>query len=202
VSAIKKKLIVTMLATIAIVASFIFGTVAYFTETVSSDHNIIIMTGDAKAEVSDVVLEHGTNIPLPSDRELDVIPGYKYAKNVTVENTGNYPLYVRGKIDCRIELSELNAGREDEIDYSLVIADIDTENWIFSDGYYYYKKPLYEDEMTTSLVSSIHFSDEMDNFYKSSTIYFKVRIEIVQSNNNGESVLEATGWPSSEGGEP
>ena len=97
-SAIKKKIIVTMLATIAIVASFIFGTVAYFTETVSSDHNIIIMTGDAKAEVSDVVLEHGTNIPLPSDRELDVIPGYKYAKNVTVENTGKLSFAYMNKI--------------------------------------------------------------------------------------------------------
>ena len=200
-SAVKKKLIVTTLAMLAIALSFVCGTIAYFTDTITVDNAIVIATGGAKAEVSDNVFDFGSSLPLPGDKHIDVIPGYSYIKKVTAKNTGSHPLYVRGKIDCLITLSDANKGREDEIDYSLVIADIDTENWIFSDGYYYYKTPIYTGEETSTLVRCISFSEEMDNLYKSSKIYFKVRIEIVQSSNNGANVFEATGWPSSEGGE-
>lgn len=197
----KKKLITTIFAMAVIIASFVYGTVAYFTDSVTST-NSVIATGSAKASVSDVTFAEGSSVPLPSDAEIDVLPGAYYTKSVSATNTGSYPIYVRGKIDCKITLSEKNAGREDEIDYSLVIPEIDAENWIFHDGYYYYKESIRNGETTTSLVNSISFSTDMDNMYKSSKVYFKVRIEIVQANNNGTNAFNAVGWPTdSQGGD-
>ena len=195
----KKKLITTIFAMIVIVASFVYGTMAYFTDSVTSTNSIIV-TGNAKATVLNVTFAEGSSTPLPAGAEIDVLPGACYEKSVSAQNTGSYPIYVRGKIDCKITLSEKNAGREDEIDYSLVISEIDTENWVYYDGYYYYKDAVLCGDTTTSLVDSVSFSTKMDNMYKSSKVYFDVRIEIVQANNNGTSPLDAVGWPTSEGG--
>ena len=41
----------------------------------------------------------------------------------------------------------------------------------------------------------------MGNIYKDAKLFVTVRIEVVQANNNGDSVLTATGWAvASEGG--
>ena len=200
-TATKKKLIITIFAMIVIVTSFIYGTVAYFTDSVTSSGSYIA-SGGAKAEISDFTYSPSEpSLPLPDGAMLEVLPGQAYAKSVTAENTGAYPIYVRGKTSCLITLSPENAGRESEIDYSLVIADIDTENWIFRDGYYYYKKPLLRGETTPTLLSSVSFSTDMSNMYKNGKVHFTVRLEIVQSNNNGATVFDAVGWPAEEGGE-
>ena len=45
------------------------------------------------------------------------------------------------------------------------------------------------------LLSSVTFSKQMGNLYKDSRISVTVNMEIVQSNNNGATVFDATGWP-------
>lgn len=194
----KKKLITTICAMAVITLSFVFGTVAYFTDTVTSHNNSIISTGSVKAEISVKTTAFDASA---DDDTIKVLPGYSFKKTVTAKNIGSYPIYVRVKVDSLFVLAEKYEGREDEIDYSHITYDIDYENWIYSDGYYYYKTPLYKGETTPTLIKSVSFSQEMDNFYKGSTAYVKVRVEIVQSNNNGTNVLDASGWPSSEGGE-
>ena len=53
------------------------------------------------------------------------------------------------------------------------------------------------------MLQSINFSEQMGNIYKDSTIKVDILIEIVQSNNNGETVFDAVGWSSAEeGGTP
>lgn len=194
----KIKLITMICAMGVIVTSFIFGTVAYFTETISSDNNSIISTGYAKAEIS--IKTDAFDASADGDT-LKVLPGYSFTKTVTAKNIGTYPIYVRVKVDALISLSEENEGRENEIDYSLIIYDIDLENWTYHEGYYYFNTPLYMGKTTPTLIKTIRFSTDMDNFYKGSTAYVKVRVEIVQSNNNGTSPFDAVGWPTSEGGE-
>ena len=194
----KKKLITMICAMAIITMSFVFGTVAYFTETITSKENSIIATGSVKAEVSIKTTAFDASL---DDDLLHVLPGYSFKKTVTAKNIGAYPIYVRARIDAVLSLAEKYQGREDEINYDYILYDIDFDNWIYSDGYYYYKTPLYKGETTPSLIKKISFSTEMDNFYKDSTAYVKVRVEIVQSNGNGTSVLDAVGWPDSEGGE-
>ena len=66
---------------------------------------------------------------------------------------------------------------------------------LYQDGYYYYLTPLNEGKSTKSLLSAVTFSTRMGNLYKDSRITLTVNMEIVQSNYNGATVFDATGWP-------
>ena len=184
----------------AIVASFVGGTVAYFTDTVTSRDNVIISTGSASVGLLDVTLPHGSVDPSLGGEAISVLPGYTISKTVTAKNTGTYPLYVRVKLDYDITLDERYADMQGSVDKSLVSLNINTENWILRDGYYYYGKSLPHGETAPALMTAVTFSSDMGNMYKNSTITFNIVMEVVQSNNNGTNVFEATGWASSEEG--
>ena len=196
----KRKLITSLCAMVALLASFVYGTYAYFTETVSSESDLSIFTGGAGAEIYDVTLDPGTSIPVPDGQAVRILPGFSVNKTVKFRNTGDYPLYVRVNIDYEITLSDKESGREDEINYSLISADIDSENWIMVGEYYYYKHVLNKGQSTEALMDYLTFSEEMDNLYKDATILCHINMQVVQSNNNGTNVLDAQGWPSEEGG--
>ena len=196
----KAKLITSLVAMAAIVVSFVYGTVAYFTDTVTSKGNVIVTTGSASASLLDVTLPYGSLEPSESGEPVEIMPGYSISKTVTAKNTGTYPLYVRVKLDYEITLADRYADKQGEVDKSLVSMNIDTENWILQDGYYYYKNPLHHGETAPALMTQVSFSSEMGNIYKNSTVTFRINMEVVQSNNNGANVFEAVGWTSSSGG--
>ena len=51
---------------------------------------------------------------------------------------------------------------------------------------------------TEYLFSSVKFSESMDNMYQYSKAIIEVTAQATQVANNGDSVLEAAGWPKSE----
>lgn len=198
---IKKKIIITSIVMLVTVASFVFSTIAYFTDSDAMNYSTISV-GKATAEIVDVTYPFGSNIPVDPDAAIRILPGYEISKTVTARNTGNLPLWIRIRLDSDISLAENARGREAEIDNSLVGYDINTADWVFHEGYYYYRVALVHGKEATPLFTKVIFSEEMGNLYKDSTITFDVRIEIVQANNNGASAIEAEGWsaPSEEGG--
>lgn len=196
----KHKLITSLVAMAVVVTSFVCGTVAYFTDTVSScDNAIIISTGNASAELLDVTLPYDSSEPAPG-AAIDILPGYVISKTVTAKNTGAYPLYVRVKLSYDITLDERYADMQGNIDKSLISLNINTDSWLLRDGYYYYSRPLPYGETSPALMTAVSFSSEMGNMYKDSTVTFDIAMEVVQSNNNGKNVFEATGWTSSKEG--
>ena len=85
-SATKKKLIVTIFAMIVITVSFVYGTVAYFTDSVTSVGSNIA-TGSAKAQIADLTYSSSDlSSPLPEGAAVDVLPGYSFAKSVTAKS--------------------------------------------------------------------------------------------------------------------
>ena len=196
----KNQFIASLLAMAAMVTSFVFGSLAYFTDIVSSpDNSMPIRTGRASAELLDVTLPYGSSEPT-SGEAIAIFPGYVISKTVTVKNTGTYPLYARVKISYDITLDERYADMQGSIDKSLVSLNVNTESWKLIDGYYYYVKPLLCEETSPELMTAISFSSDMGNMYKDSTLTFDIVMEVVQSNNNGTSVFDAIGWTSSENG--
>lgn len=193
-----KKLIATVVAMCMLLGSFAFCTYAYFTESTSSSGNVII-TGEADVSFTNSsVLPDGS---LPSvDDAIGIYPGYTVSKNVYAQNNGTYPIYVRAAVSSVITLDEKYANRNDEIDYSLILLEMDLVGWQERDGYYYYTRPIGTGEATTSLISQIKFSEKMGNIYKDGTIKVTVLLEAVQANNNGATVFEASGWASAGNG--
>ena len=193
----KKKLLISFVAITTLLFSLLLSTHAYFVASTSSNHNRIVAGG------IDVSLFDYTDSSLTPDDDgaFAILPGYEVDKSYYAKNNGRSPIYVRAKLESLINLCEESKGREGEIDYSLILYSIDSENWIEKDGYHYYKNPLYYNDSTTNFLSKIKFSENMGNLYKDSTIKITVYLEILQASNNVSNVLEASGWTSvTEGG--
>ena len=190
---LKKKLIGAIIAVALTTGSFIYSTFAYFSEEVNSN-SIVISMGVFKTDYQDDNLLDALDKPL-FGTPIDIMPGQVVKKNVLVKNVGTIPVYVRAKLTANIQLSEREVGNENLLDYSLIEYAIDTEHWQYQDGYYYYLTPLHGGKSTKSLLSSVTFSSLMGNLYKDSSITLTVNMEIVQSNGNGPTVFDATGWP-------
>ena len=130
--------------------------------------------------------------PVPFVDVTGVMPGTEVSKIVQVKNTGGKAAYIRIRLDKALTLAE---GADGEPDGSLITVDIDTAHWTERDGYYYYTAPLAPGEITRPLFTQVSFSREMDDRYQNSRAVITVRAGATQADNNGDSALEAAGWP-------
>ena len=199
---IKKAIIVAIVSVVISLGILAYGTYAFFTDTtISQGNKVVASTGVKNVTVKDYVYnEEGEIVPSPS--VIKVLPGKEIAKSVTLENKNLTPVYVRAKYYLDLTLSSENASREDEIDLSLVVVEINQTKWIYNDGYYYYDGAILAGAETELFITSVSFDKDMPNLYQDSLISIKTRFEIVQANNNGATVFDAVGWitPDQEGG--
>ena len=76
-----------------------------------------------------------------------------------------------------------------------MIIDINTEDWTYQDGYYYYNEVLAPEAETKPLFTEVVIDGKsVDNKYIGATFVLDVDGSIVQSENNADTVLEAVGW--------
>ena len=188
----KKKVFVC--AFIAVCLSIVaYGTTAYFSYEDAATN--VITAGDVKIELQEWAIPDTGGDPIPFEDVIDVQPGMAVSKIVEVKNTGHQPAWVRISVDKAIQLA---AGVDGEADLSLIKLDINDQYWIERDGYYYYYTMLTPGNTTEFLFSSVVFSESMDNMYQYSKAIIEVTAQATQVANNGDSVLEAAGWPKSE----
>lgn len=192
-SGMKKRMLTAALA-LCCLAVLATGTLAYFTAEETAQ-NVITM-GSLKMEL--VELDEKDE---PWEDVENIVPGMEVTKKAYVENNGSVDFYTRVKITKSfepaqgVELPELNT--------KLVRLDINEKYWEpGNDGFYYYKEPVKPDEETEPLFTTVTFSTEMGNEYQNVKVKIDLDAQAVQSRNNGERALEATGWPETdEGGE-
>lgn len=176
-----------------------YGTWAYFTTEVRTTN--VITTGTI-----DITLNETTTggVAFPKEGISGVMPGQAVDKLVTVENEGDSPAWVRVGVFSKIEAVD-----DSELPLSLGEAgdvlgfDFNTEYWADGeDGYYYYLSPVQAGETTEQLFSQVTFNRAMTNDYQGCTAYVDVVVQAVQVKNNGDSALEAEGWPALESDAP
>lgn len=181
-----KKKLVFLISVLIILAFAISGTLAYFTDEVVA-HNVIT-TGNVALQVS---LDG-------SDEAIPVMPGSKVERPLEIIATeGTAQAFIRVKYDVVFldAAGEIMPHTPEEIDAVLLI-DEDTANWTEKDGWWYYGGTIGDGEKTGPLYREIAFSGEnMDNDYQGCTIRVTVTAQGVQKANNGDSALEAAGWP-------
>jgi len=179
----KRKLILLFIIA-ALLSILTTGTLAYHVSYGASEN--IITTGNIRLEVHNQT-EDGS--PIPDDGAMACLPGSLYSRIVTVENTGDHPLYLRVKIAKYVQDSNLPA--EDCLNL-----DLDTVNWIYSDGFYYYHKVLEPGEISSPIFTEVEIDGEnVDNLYLGKTLMLDVLAYGVQSENNADTILTAVGWP-------
>lgn len=161
------------------------GTLAYFTAEEAA-HNVITSGG---VDI-DLIERIDETTPWPEEGVSGVMPGEDIAKIVTVKNTGASAAWIRVKVDVSITKADGTEG-----DTDLIEIDYDKENWTEKDGYWYYNKATAPGEETEELFTKVTFKPTMDNPYQNCTAFVDVSAQAVQVANNGETVMEAAGWP-------
>ena len=179
------------------------GTVAYFNAEQQA-HNIIT-TGSIDIDLVEEMIVDGTKGPF-EDQE-GVMPGESVSKIVTVKNTGEADAYIRVWVNTAISepgdpiTNPLikNLPLTIEVDgetVELIDIDYNTEDWEQGeDGYWYYGKALKAGETTEPLFENVTFHKLMGNAYQNSRTIVDVSAEATQVANNGDSAMEAAGWP-------
>lgn len=100
------------------------------------------------------------------------VPGTVTPKTVSAKNTGNVDVAVR------ISYTESWVSQNgDALSLTLdngervaVLTLINTDDWTYNKGYYYYNKTLGSGESTTSLIESVKFNENAVNDYSCTTV--------------------------------
>ena len=185
----KRKLLATALTVICLSIAA-YGTIAYFTAEDTATN--VITAGNIDISLKETAIPENGGDPVPFEDVVGVMPGAEVSKIVEVENTGDNPAYIRVRLEKEMTLAE---GKTDEIDLSLMKFGFNTEKWTEKDGYYYYNTALDAGKTTEPLFTTVSFSKDMDNRYQNGKATIKVFAEATQAENNGDSALEASGWP-------
>lgn len=181
-----KKKVMLIAAVICCVMIVAAGTLAYFTAEETAFNKIT--TGKLEMLLHD---ETTGGVPFPENGINNLVPGDKVDKLVAVENTGSVDFYTRVSIEKIIKAAD----GQTELSFKNITLNLNTKDWTEKDGYYYYKKPVKPGETTEPLFTTVTFGTELGNEYMNAHVEVNVSAQAVQSKNNGDSALEAAGWP-------
>lgn len=161
------------------------STLAYFTAE-STARNVI-----ATGAIDITLREETASGEAWSDLD-NITPGDAVSKIVTVTNS-DMPAYVRIKCEISVHDAERNT-----LDPSYMLQlDMDTKNWTYLDGWWYYNRLLDIGETTVPLFTQVSFFATMNNEYQNCTATIDVLAQATQATNNGTDVFSAAGWPES-----
>lgn len=180
----KRKLLILSVLAICI-ATLAAGTLAYFTSE-GTAHNVIT-TGGVEITVREWADEDRQT---PFEDLTGIMPGMTVTKIAEIKNTGASDAWVRVKVEKSIQLQG-----EGTPDTGLVELALNTTDWTERDGYYYYNKALKPGEVTAPIFTAVTFNAAMGNEYQNAAATVDVFAQAVQTANNGDTVLNAQGWP-------
>ncbi len=177
------------LALIAVLIAGVGVTLSYFVTSIKTAN--IVQFGHIKMQLIETEMgADGVERPVDLEKSVNITRNNTVDRRLKVKNIGNHPAYIRVRLN--FELAE-NTG--DDIQQYLSF-DFDEANWIFEDGWYYYKAVLQPGETTTSLMTTLEFDDNaLSTHYPDSKIVLDVDAQAVQSDNNALEVLQVEGWP-------
>ena len=182
----KRKLLILSVLAICI-ATLAAGTIAFFTAE-GKAHNVIT-TGGVEIAVQEWADVEKTK---PFEDLTGVMPNTTVTKIAEIKNTGASDAWVRVKVEKSIKLQG-----EGTPDTGLVELTINTTDWTEKDGYFYNTKALKPGEVTAPIFTAVTFKADMGNEYQNATATVDVSAQAVQTANNGDTVMDAKGWPNS-----
>lgn len=178
---LRKKLFACAIVSL-IVALIAQNTLAYFTHTDTATN--VVTTGTIR-----IALNETTDTGEVWQDLVNIVPGTSVSKIVTVTNHA-LPAYVR--IQCVITVRNEDGQL---LDAGAIQPDMNTADWSFRDGWWYYNDPLPMGADTEPLFTRVEFPAELDSTYARCTVEIHVLAQAVQCANNGSDVFSAAGWP-------
>ena len=187
----KRRFVLCAMITI-IVSLFVNATLAYFT-TENRARNVIT-TGSIQVDLIEEVAG-GDRYPTEPQK---IMPGSEVSKIAYLKaGDESQPAYVRMKYVITIEVGgQVMEHTQEELAEIITIAPA-SDNWEKgADGWYYYNTAIAAGATTDPLFEEVTFSGaNMDNRYQNATITIDVLAQAVQTAHNGETAMDAAGWP-------
>lgn len=185
----RKKIILLFILSI-ISLFFVAISYAFITRTIQADN--IFTFGNLKMQLLQTTIENGEEVQIADKDNFDIKTDTKISRNIKVKNLGHHSMYVRISLDVVTQsynLPDLNL-------QDFIIFDVNKKDWIYEDGWYYYKNNLLPGETTQTLIKNITFNTEkLTDNYNINKFDLKINAYAVQSENNNKNVLQAKGWP-------
>lgn len=188
----KRKNYSWVLIAAALVLCLTATTTAFLTRQTVTDN--VLTFGNLKLVIHQTTLtSDGSEVPVTEDIQTNITSNNSVSRIIRFENVGDHPMYVRVSLEMDGTSSE---GTEFSAD-DMVAYQVNEEDWVYSDGWYYYKHPLEPKETTQALMSQVVFVDmnSITQNYPGSRFDMKMDAQAVQSENNAQDVLSASGWP-------
>ena len=173
----KKIILLTSLVVIVIMG---MASIAYYTYEQRATN--VITSSQVKIRLN-LVDENGTDV---KGQGMDVMPTRRLTRMASVTNIGKETVWIR---IC-----------ENTSEPWIHFESINTEDWVYQDGYYYYQKKVEPTETTTELFKEVVFDSSIGNDKANQSIVLDVEAQATQVKHNGNTSLEAKGWPE-EGGD-
>jgi predicted ribosomally synthesized peptide with SipW-like signal peptide len=177
----RKSTMTMAVATLAISLLIVGATLAWFTS--EGEVTNLFATGDVAITLHDLLETEEATGDFPSEGISNVTPGDSYGKQVYVSSQGSIGTYVRVRLTPQWEFENQLANLVN-LDTDMVLLNLDTENWVFIGGWYYYKGILQQGDQTTLLLDGLTFSPEMGNEYANGIYTLEVEAEGIQATND------------------
>ena len=183
----KIKIKIFVIALVTVLMTFISASTLAYNSTVGKATNVVT-SGNIQFIIHETT-DQGKKFP---EEGVYIVPGDVVSKKVTVENDCEHPFYLRVKMVYGIESKDLS--QED-----LMKLNVNEEDWIFHNGWYYYKDIVNPNETTSHVFSHVEIvGAKVDNSYIGKTLTLTVKAQAVQSENNpitDGNTYTAFGWP-------
>ena len=191
-NALSKKSIIATLLIIVIGLVAIASVIAYITRSTIAKN--VITFGSLKIGLLETTLdEKGQELEVEDNEILNITYKPKVSRIVKIKNLGKHEFYTRVSLDIigtDANENEFNANQ-------LVSYGLNTDDWVYKDGWYYYKKIVKQNEITSNLITKVNFDvNNITSNYPNGKFKLDIKAEAVQAENNAENVLDVLGWPS------
>ena len=159
-------------------------TLAYYT-TIGKATNVVT-SGNIRLQINEKTAD-GSDFPTEG---VYIMPGDIVSKQVSVSNVCDHPFYLRVKLVS----SSTNTTLDPDECMKL---DINTTDWTFRDGFYYFNRILEPGEITPTLFNQVEIvGSKVDVSHIGSTLSLTVDAYAVQSEHNpAQYPWNAAGWP-------
>ena len=178
----KRKVIISSFI-IIIIALISKPALSYFTSETTAKN--IIKMGNIDLKIHEKIIDEEKYV----SQTFDIMPGDTISKTVTVENTSDHPLYLKVKLTKSIDNKIID-------DEKYISMNLNIKDWTYANGYYYYNTVLKPKEITPALFTEIYIDEKnVDNSCLGKKFSLDISAYAVQSENNGDNVWSAFGWP-------
>lgn len=190
----KKTILIAFAAALAILGASC--TFAFITASLDTKNSITF--GNLDLKINETELDSsGNEVEYNTDEMVKLNSNNQLSRIIRIENIGNEPMYVRASLSLAgVDMNGKPLAGIDEV----TAYTLNDNDWIYKDGWYYYKEILEPESESEALITGVEFDiNQISSRYNGGDFDLDVHVQGVQSKNNDSvDIFSVQGWPEME----